>query len=71
MENLIGLLRIHVQKGVNLAVRDVRSSDPYVIIKMGRQVIKLFVASLLPLLVLLLLIWGFDFLGDACFNVLC
>lgn len=42
MENLIGLLRIHVQKGVNLAVRDVRSSDPYVVIKMGRQVIKLF-----------------------------
>jgi hypothetical protein len=32
------LLRIHIQKGVNLAVRDVRSSDPYVIVKMGRQV---------------------------------
>ncbi|XP_059450751.1 protein C2-DOMAIN ABA-RELATED 4-like [Corylus avellana] len=40
MENLIGLLRIHVQKGVNLAIRDVRSSDPYVIIKMGRQKLK-------------------------------
>jgi hypothetical protein len=33
-------LRIHVRKGVNLAIRDSRSrsSDPYVIIQMGRQV---------------------------------
>jgi hypothetical protein len=38
MESLLGLLRIHVQKGVNLAIRDVRSSDPYVIVKMGKQV---------------------------------
>ncbi|GMY24715.1 protein C2-DOMAIN ABA-RELATED 4-like [Fagus crenata] len=37
MESLLGLLRIHVQKGVNLAIRDVRSSDPYVIVKMGKQ----------------------------------
>ncbi|KAJ0099202.1 hypothetical protein Patl1_21290 [Pistacia atlantica] len=40
MENLMGLLRIHVTKGVNLAIRDVRSSDPYVIIRMGRQKLK-------------------------------
>jgi Ca2+-dependent lipid-binding protein len=47
MENWIGLLKIHVQKGVNLAVRDVikRSSDPYIIFQMGTQVIK----QLLPL----------------------
>ena len=38
MENLLGLLRIRVIRGVNLAVRDVRSSDPYVVIKMGKQV---------------------------------
>lgn len=38
MENLLGLLRIHVQKGVNLAIRDARSSDPYVIVRMGKQV---------------------------------
>ncbi|KAK3024409.1 hypothetical protein RJ639_043367 [Escallonia herrerae] len=37
MEDLLGLLRIHMQRGINLAVRDLRSSDPYVIIKMGRQ----------------------------------
>lgn len=34
----MGLLRIHVFRGVNLAVRDVVSSDPYVIFKMGKQV---------------------------------
>ncbi|XP_020220362.1 protein C2-DOMAIN ABA-RELATED 1 [Cajanus cajan] len=40
MENLLGLLRIHVQRGVNLAIRDVVSSDPYVVIKMGKQKLK-------------------------------
>ncbi|XP_044506009.1 protein C2-DOMAIN ABA-RELATED 2-like [Mangifera indica] len=40
MENSMGLLRIHVIRGVNLAIRDVRSSDPYVIIRMGRQKLK-------------------------------
>ncbi|XP_028786966.1 protein C2-DOMAIN ABA-RELATED 4-like [Neltuma alba] len=40
MENLIGLLRIRVKRGVNLAVRDVRSSDPYVVVRMGRQRLK-------------------------------
>ncbi|KAL5811774.1 hypothetical protein ACOSQ3_026724 [Xanthoceras sorbifolium] len=40
MENLMGLLRIHVLKGVNLAIRDVKSSDPYVIVRMGKQKLK-------------------------------
>ncbi|XP_021296434.1 protein C2-DOMAIN ABA-RELATED 1-like [Herrania umbratica] len=40
MEDLMGLLRIHVQRGVNLAVRDVVSSDPYVVVRMGRQKLK-------------------------------
>ncbi|KAK7285250.1 hypothetical protein RJT34_20014 [Clitoria ternatea] len=40
MENLLGLLRIHVERGVNLAIRDVVSSDPYVVIKMGKQKLK-------------------------------
>ncbi|KAL7606268.1 protein C2-DOMAIN ABA-RELATED 4 [Lactuca sativa] len=40
MEHLLGLLRIHVHKGVNLAVRDVCSSDPYVVIRMGKQKLK-------------------------------
>lgn len=42
MANLMGLLRIHVKRGVNLAVRDVRSSDPYVVVKMGNQVLSFF-----------------------------
>ncbi|KAK9272069.1 hypothetical protein L1049_002438 [Liquidambar formosana] len=40
MEHLLGLLRVHVHRGVNLAKRDVRSSDPYVIVKMGKQKLK-------------------------------
>ncbi|KAI3519341.1 hypothetical protein L1887_08371 [Cichorium endivia] len=36
-DSLLGLLRVHIHKGVNLAIRDLRSSDPYVIIRMGRQ----------------------------------
>ncbi|KAI8019956.1 Protein C2-DOMAIN ABA-RELATED 4 [Camellia lanceoleosa] len=40
MDSLLGLLRIRVKRGVNLAVRDVRSSDPYVVIKMARQKLK-------------------------------
>ncbi|CBI33522.3 hypothetical protein AAG906_038439 [Vitis piasezkii] len=40
MEHLHGLLRIHVHRGVNLAKRDVLSSDPYVIVRMGKQKLK-------------------------------
>lgn len=38
MDSLLGLLRIRVKRGVNLAVRDLNSSDPYVVVKMGKQV---------------------------------
>ncbi|XP_031093705.1 protein C2-DOMAIN ABA-RELATED 4-like [Ipomoea triloba] len=40
MENLLGLLRIRIYRGVNLAIRDVLSSDPYVIVRMGKQKLK-------------------------------
>ncbi|OVA01716.1 C2 calcium-dependent membrane targeting [Macleaya cordata] len=40
MENQLALLRIRVIRGINLAIRDVRSSDPYVVIKMGKQKLK-------------------------------
>ncbi|GAB4845308.1 Protein C2-DOMAIN ABA-RELATED 4 [Ancistrocladus abbreviatus] len=40
MENLMGLLRVKVIKGIDLAVRDVRTSDPYVTVKMGKQKLK-------------------------------
>ncbi|KAL7612382.1 protein C2-DOMAIN ABA-RELATED 4 [Lactuca sativa] len=39
-DSLLGLLRVHIHKGVNLAIRDLRSSDPYVIIRMGKQKLK-------------------------------
>ncbi|XAR51460.1 hypothetical protein NMG60_11006096 [Bertholletia excelsa] len=40
MENLAGLLRIHMHRGIDLAKRDIRSSDPYVLIRMGKQKLK-------------------------------
>lgn len=40
MDNLLGLLRVRVKKGINLAVRDLSSSDPYVVVKMGKQKLK-------------------------------
>ncbi|XP_059624614.1 protein C2-DOMAIN ABA-RELATED 4-like isoform X2 [Cornus florida] len=40
MEHLLGLLRIHIHRGVNLAVRDMNSSDPYVVVRLGKQKLK-------------------------------
>ncbi|XP_028769864.1 GTPase activating protein 1-like [Neltuma alba] len=42
MENMLGLLRIRVQRGINLAIRDTfsRSSDPCVVFQMGKQKLK-------------------------------
>ncbi|XP_028794309.1 protein C2-DOMAIN ABA-RELATED 1 [Neltuma alba] len=42
MENMLGLLRICVQRGINLAIRDTfsRSSDPCVVFQMGQQKLK-------------------------------
>ncbi|XP_074583813.1 protein C2-DOMAIN ABA-RELATED 5-like [Curcuma longa] len=37
MEHLLGLLKVKVEKGVNLAYRDANGSDPYVIVRMGSQ----------------------------------
>lgn len=38
MVEFIGILIAKVIKGTNLAVRDVRSSDPYVVLTLGQQV---------------------------------
>ncbi|CAI0548446.1 unnamed protein product [Linum tenue] len=38
MVEFIGLLKVKVAKGTNLAVRDMLSSDPYVILNLGKQV---------------------------------
>lgn len=42
MENMLGLLRIRIHRGVNLAIRDVHfgSSDPYVVVRLGKQKLK-------------------------------
>ncbi|KAF2305540.1 hypothetical protein GH714_006316 [Hevea brasiliensis] len=40
MENILGLLRIRVRRGVNLAVRDHGGSDPYVVVTSGHQKLK-------------------------------
>lgn len=34
----LGILRVHVKRGINLAIRDSTSSDPYVVITLGTQV---------------------------------
>lgn len=38
MVEFIGLLKVKVVKGVNLAIRDMLSSDPYVVLTLGQQV---------------------------------
>nr|AAK25852.1 unknown protein [Arabidopsis thaliana] len=40
MEELVGLLRIRVKRGINLAQRDTLGSDPFVVITMGSQKLK-------------------------------
>ncbi|KAL3618986.1 Protein C2-DOMAIN ABA-RELATED 5 [Castilleja foliolosa] len=40
MEKVSGLLKIKVVRGIKLAVRDARSSDPYVIVRMAKQKLK-------------------------------
>lgn len=40
MDKLLGLLRVRVKRGINLAVRDVRTSDPYVVLKSGDKKLK-------------------------------
>lgn len=36
--NVLGVLKIRVRRGINLAIRDSFCSDPYVVITMGGQV---------------------------------
>ena len=38
MVEFVGLIKVNVVKGTNLAVRDVMTSDPYVILSLGQQV---------------------------------
>lgn len=38
MIEFIGMLKVKVIKGTNLAIRDMLSSDPYVVLNLGKQV---------------------------------
>ncbi|KAG8366734.1 hypothetical protein BUALT_Bualt17G0110200 [Buddleja alternifolia] len=38
--DVLGLLRIRIRKGINLAVRDTLASDPYCVISCGSQKVK-------------------------------
>ncbi|KAI3757086.1 hypothetical protein L6452_04619 [Arctium lappa] len=40
MDTLLGLLRVRIKRGVNLAIRDINTSDPYIVIRMGKQKLK-------------------------------
>jgi Ca2+-dependent lipid-binding protein len=36
----LGILRVHVKRGINLAIRDATTSDPYVVITLANQKLK-------------------------------
>ncbi|PKI62715.1 hypothetical protein CRG98_016890 [Punica granatum] len=40
MVEFVGLIKVNVVKGTNLAVRDMMTSDPYVILTLGQQSVK-------------------------------
>ncbi|XP_010422423.1 PREDICTED: probable ADP-ribosylation factor GTPase-activating protein AGD13 isoform X3 [Camelina sativa] len=40
MVEFIGLLKVTVKKGTNLAIRDLMSSDPYVVLNLGKQTLQ-------------------------------
>ncbi|XP_044478144.1 ADP-ribosylation factor GTPase-activating protein AGD12-like [Mangifera indica] len=40
MIEFIGLLKVKVIKGINLAIRDMMSSDPYVVLNLGQQTVQ-------------------------------
>ncbi|ESW19476.1 hypothetical protein PHAVU_006G128200 [Phaseolus vulgaris] len=44
MVEFIGMLKVKVIKGTNLAIRDIKSSDPYVILSLGQQTVQTSVA---------------------------
>ncbi|XP_024545059.1 ADP-ribosylation factor GTPase-activating protein AGD12 [Selaginella moellendorffii] len=37
LQGFVGLIRVHVIKGINLTVRDFMTSDPYVVLTLGNQ----------------------------------
>lgn len=51
MVEFIGILKVKVIRGSKLAVRDLISSDPYVVLTLGQQVLLLLIDSWLFILV--------------------
>lgn len=45
MVEFVGLIKVNVIRGTNLAVRDMVTSDPYVILNLGHQVRKLWIQN--------------------------
>ncbi|MBA0631251.1 hypothetical protein Godav_003264, partial [Gossypium davidsonii] len=39
MSDVLGFLKVIVQRGINLAIRDAITSDPYVVIHIGQQAV--------------------------------
>ncbi|TKY69306.1 C2-DOMAIN ABA-RELATED 9 [Spatholobus suberectus] len=39
-DSLLGLLKLRIKRGINLAIRDARASDPYVVVNIGDQKLK-------------------------------
>lgn len=37
LDNVLGLIKLRIKRGINLAVRDSTSSDPYVIVNMDGE----------------------------------
>lgn len=63
----MGLLRIRVRRGINLAIRDTVSSDPYVVITHGDQVSSLCFHFFFPLW----LLWIIGILIELDFFIVC
>lgn len=40
MEGMMGLLKVRVIKGSRMAIRDLQHSDPYVVVRLGKQKVK-------------------------------
>ncbi|KAL5071025.1 hypothetical protein RYX36_021912 [Vicia faba] len=38
--NILGLLKLRIKRGIDLAIRDANTSDPYVVVQMGDQKLK-------------------------------
>ncbi|KAL1299278.1 hypothetical protein HN51_043715 [Arachis hypogaea] len=40
VEHILGAIKLRIKRGINLAIRDTYSSDPYVVVKMEEQKLK-------------------------------